>query len=504
MIDRRHVLRAGVATAIAGFATPLSADEGAAVDLRRLVDRLATRSRTTRPFLLRRFNADRLTPRERVLYETLLPGAEADAALAQRAWGKSGAPYPVTHRNGAWRRAAELREGDDIRQSARTVNQETNAIRSNATRGVVPPDFLIDATLPALRSATRQVVAANVADGDTLVAALTQQAHVLEAQRAAAGSEPGMWRLPSGEEFYAQALQLQLGGPVDARDAHMRALDQCRTYQTEANSLLRAQGLTRGSVAERLRAFAAQESFAIRDREALVVAMNAQLEKVRALLPSVIDAAAAGGIQQLEPAASSNGTRGQRVGLNYLIDLQTTRPTWSLASVAHHEHTPGHILQNQFNRGIPELQQRYSSGYSEGWAIYAETLAPEIGALEGDTPARIGYLQWMMFRMARIVGDTGMHIMRWSRERTIEQMRDLQGESISFVSIEDDVTRFAAQPGVSAAQGLSAMHLLDLRTRTQRAAGDAFSLLRFHNAALRAGPLSPPGLEQAMRAEFEL
>ena len=503
MIDRRHVLRAGIAAAAAGFATPLGADEGAAADLRRLVDRLAGRSRTTRPFLLRRFDADRLTPRERVLYEAIVAGADADAALARRAWGKTGAPYPVTHRNGAWRRAAELRAGDDIRQAVRAVNQETNAIRAGANRGVIPPDFLIDATTPALRDAARQAEAANAADSDTLAAALTRQADALEAQRATANSEPGMWRLPDGEEFYAQTLQFQLGEPVDAREAHLRALEMCRAYQSEANGLLRAQGLTRGSVAERLRVFAAEERFAIHDGEAAVAAMNAQLEKVRALLTGVIDATAEGGVQALSPAASNNGARGQRVGSNYLIDLQITRPTWSLTSVVHHEHTPGHILQNRFNRGVPELQQRYSSGYSEGWAIYAETLAAEIGAIEGDAPARVGYLQWMMFRMARVVGDTGMHAMRWNREQTIERMQELQGESISFVSIEDDVTRFAAQPGASAAQGLAALHLLDLRERTRSAARD-FSLLRFHDAALRAGPLSPPGLEQAMRAEFEL
>jgi uncharacterized protein (DUF885 family) len=153
---------------------------------------------------------------------------------------------------------------------------------------------------------------------------------------------------------------------------------------------------------------------------------------------------------------------------------------------------------------VADLQQRYSSGYSEGWAIYAETLADEIGAFEGDAPARMGYLQWMLFRLARVVGDTGMHAMRWSRERTIEQMYELQGESISFVSIEDDVTRFAAQPGASAAQGLAAMHLMELRERTRRAASDRFTMTAFHGAALRAGPLSPPGLEQAMRAAFEL
>jgi uncharacterized protein (DUF885 family) len=358
--------------------------------------------------------------------------------------------------------------------------------------------------LPELRAAAQRVAEANVADGEMLIAALTRQAEVLEAQRARAPSEPGVWRLPDGEEFYAQTLQFQLGAPVTAREAHERALAKCLELRSEAGRLLRAQGLTQGSVAERLRAFAADVRYRVRDREAVIAAMNAQLEKVRALLPPVLDATAAGGIVMLDPAVSNNGTRGARSGVNYLVDLQARRPTWSFASVVHHEHSPGHILQNRFNRGVPELQVRYANGYSEGWAMHAEMLADEIGAFEGDAPGRIGYLQWMMFRLARVVGDTGMHAMRWSRERTIEQMYELQGESISFVTIEDDVTRFAAQPGAYAAQGLAAMHLMELRERTQRAAGDRFTLRMFHDAALRDGPLSPPGLEQAMKAAFDL
>lgn len=503
MMHRRDVLRASAAL-LAASASPAMADDGAGADLRRLVDRLATRSRVTRPFLLRRFDAERLTARERVLYDALLPGAEADAALARRAWGRSGAPYPVTHRNGAWRRAAELREEDRLRDSVRAVNHDTNAIEAAARRGVTAPDFVIDATAPELRAAAQRVAAANVGDGETLVAALTRQAETLEEQRPAGGHEPGMWRLPDGDEFYAQTLQFQLGAPVDAREAHERALERCRDLQNEAGRLLRGLGYAQGSVAQRLKTFAAEDRYRIADRAAVVAAMNAQLAKVRALLPAVLDVAAPGAIVQLDAAASRNGTRGQRVGANYLVDLEARRPTWSFASVVHHEHTPGHILQNRFNGGAPELQLRYSGGYSEGWATYAEMLADEIGAFEDDAPGRVGYLQWMMFRLARVVGDTGMHAMRWSRERTIEQMYELQGESISFVTIEEDVTRFAAQPGAFAAQGLAALHLMELRERTRRAAGERFTLTAFHDAALRAGPLSPPGLEQAMRAAFNL
>src|SRR5690606_14557014 len=210
------------------------------------VDRMGQRSRRTRAFLLRRFDVHRLTSNGRVLYETLLPGADADAALTRRAWGKNGAPYPVTHRNGNWRRAVELREDDRPRWSARSVNQDTNAIAASADRGVVAPDFVINATLSELRTAARRVAEANVADGETLVAALTRQADVLEAQRATAGSEPGMWRLPDGEEFYAQVLQLQLGAPVNAREAHERARARCLEYRSEAGRLLRTQGEQQG------------------------------------------------------------------------------------------------------------------------------------------------------------------------------------------------------------------------------------------------------------------
>lgn len=169
MIDRRDLLRAGAAVLAGAIAPAAHADEDAAADLRRLVVRLAERSRVTRPFLLRRFNASRLSPRERVLYETLLPGAEADAALTRRVWGKNGAPYPVTHRNGNWRRAVELREEDRPRWSARSVNQDTNAIEASAERGVVAPDFVIDATelLPVLRTPSLGVLVRSESDDGT-------------------------------------------------------------------------------------------------------------------------------------------------------------------------------------------------------------------------------------------------------------------------------------------------------------------------------------------------
>lgn len=508
MFDRRHLLFAGAA-AVAGCTTaPGGApDPDADADLRRLIERLGERSRPTRAFLLRRFDATRLTPQGRILFEAVMAGAEADAALARRRWGADGLPYAVTHRYGAYRRAAELREEDAMRVSLREVNRDTNQLNGDAERGVIAPDFLIDATIPGIDAAARRVAESGGDAYEALAEALVRQAETLRELRARAGSEPGVWRLPDGEQFYADALQFQLGAQVDPRAAHARALDRCRELQSEADALLRGQGLTRGEVGERLRALAADTRYLYSDddagRDRAVADMNAALERVRGLLGAAIPAADTAPAQVTRLAIEVNGTQGRRTGSRYEVDLGNLRrrPSWTLPSVVHHELIPGHILQAPYERqaNAPALQLRYASGYSEGWATYAEQLADELGAFDAEPRERIGYLQWMLFRMARLAADTGIHVMRWSRARAEAEMAALQGDSIAFVSIADDVVRFCAQPGAAAAQGLAALHIGDLRDAMRQSARSGFDARAFHLAMLTHGPLAPPGLAQAAR-----
>jgi len=512
MFDRRELLLGGAA-ALAGCAhAPASAPPDPSVDaqFRDAVDRMGQRPRRLRPFLLRRFDPVRLTPETRILYESLLPGAEADAALAEFPWGQSGAPYPVTHRNGTYRRAAEMREDDRPSISVREVTSDTNRIDGHAARGVIAPDFLIDAAIIEVEAAQQRVATAGQR-WSPLAEALGRQSDKLRELRARSTSEPGVWRLPRGEDYYRLALQFQLGAAIDPRDAHDRAMARCRALQSEADALLRTQGLATSDVATRLRTLARDERHFFADsaegKAQAVAFMSERLDRARALVAGQIEGASETPAQvRLLPASQeADGAMGRRQGANYLVDLGNirARPRWTLASVVHHELIPGHILQapHQRTAAPSDMQLRHSLGYSEGWAAYAEQLADEVGCFSDDPLSRIGYLQWMLFRMARIVGDTGMHVMRWSRERTIEEMRALQGDSIAFISIEEDVARFAAQPGAYAAQGLAALHISELRERTRRRARD-FDIVRFHNAMLRHGPLSPPGLEQAARVAF--
>ncbi|HYD87772.1 MAG TPA: DUF885 domain-containing protein [Vitreimonas sp.] len=513
MFDRRKLLLGG-AGLIAGCAhaeTSGAPDPAVDAQFRDAVDRMGQRSRRTRPFLLRQFDPARLTPDARVVYESLLPGAEADAAISQFPWGRSGAPYPVTHRNGMYRRAAEMRDEDRPSISAREVTNDTNRLDGHAARGVIAPGFLIDATIPAVEAAHQRVASDGGRGFEPLADALSRQIDKLRELRTRAPAEAGLWRLPRGEEYYRLVLQFQLGAPIDPREAHENALARCRALQAEAAVLLRAHGLTAGDVATRLRILAHDERHLFADsaegKAQAVAFMNERLERVRALTAGLIEGAGEtqAQVRLLPPAQEANGTMGRRQGGAYLVDLGNirARPRWTLASVVHHELIPGHILQAPHERAVSpsQMQLRHSLGYAEGWSTYAEQIADEAGCFADDALSRIGYLQWMLFRMARVVADTGIHAMRWSRERAEQEMRALQGDSIAFVSIEEDVLRFVAQPGAYAAQGLAALHIADLRERTRRRTR-SFDIVRFHNAMLRHGPLSPPGLEHAARVAF--
>lgn len=510
-LDRRTLLLAG-AGALTGCASARpAADPVADAQFRDLVDRLAERPRRTRAFLLRRFDPTRLTDEGRVLFKAVLPGAEADAALARRAWGVNALPYAVTHRYGAHRRLAALHEADDPDRLAIEIQAETNRMEGDARRGVIAPDFLLDAAIEAVEAAAERIAGANEARTEPVAHALRQQLDVMRALRGRAPSEAGVWQFPDGEGFYTQTIEFHCGAAIDPYAAHEMARARAHALQGEADALLRAQGLSHGDVAQRLRALLAEpRRLTPADgggKAAVVAAMNASLAAVRPLLASVIEGAddAPAQVRLLPAQYEGAGTQGRRGDGAYYVDLGAPRPRWTLPSVVHHELVPGHILQARYETAAsaPALQVRYASGYSEGWATYAEQLADEAGAFANDPLARLGYVHWMLFRLARVVADTGLHALRWPRQRAIEEMRTLQGDSVAFVSIEEDVARICAQPGAYAAQGLTALHIAQLRAHAQRLAGAAFDAKRFHAAMLRFGPLSLSGLEQAARAAFD-
>jgi uncharacterized protein (DUF885 family) len=168
----------------------------------------------------------------------------------------------------------------------------------------------------------------------------------------------------------------------------------------------------------------------------------------------------------------------------YYVDLKAirARPSWTLPAVVHHELTPGHLMQLPYeDRARPHpLRLRYAKAYFEAWGIYAEQLADDLLLMKDNPLAEIGALHWRLFRLARIVADTGLHAMGWSQDQAIDAMRRIQGPPIAFVDIPADVQRMAAEPATYAAQGLGALEFARLRSGRNWPA--------YHRAVLENGP----------------
>lgn len=177
------------------------------------------------------------------------------------------------------------------------------------------------------------------------------------------------------------------------------------------------------------------------------------------------------------------------------------RPKWAMETLVVHETVPGHHLQIARQMELGELpafrRQSHYSVFSEGWALYAETLGPQLGLFR-DPYTRFGHLQAQMYRAARLVVDTGIHALGWSRDKAIAYMIEQTGHDPAFMTAEVD--RYYAQPGQALSYMMGKLKFQELRARAEAALGSRFDQRRFHNAILDQGAMPLPLLEQRMVA----
>jgi uncharacterized protein (DUF885 family) len=305
---------------------------------------------------------------------------------------------------------------------------------------------------------------------------------------------PALAAPPDG---YAAALGKAFGAPVDPLQAHRQALAATGAAQARADVLLRGQGLTMGGVADRLQTLARDPRWLYPDsdagRDAAVADMNARVTALRPRLGAAFGdlPIAQGFVRRMSRAEEAAGRGGYREAPSdgrpgaYYVDLKAirARPSWTLPSTAFHEVVPGHLLQTPLQAAAHPAEPAWtSSAYFEGWAIYAEQLAADLGAHADDPPGEIGFLQQRLFRIGRTVADTGLHALGWSRERAIAELTALQGFPAAFIGIEADVDRMIASPGKYAAEGLGGLALGDWRPK------DRVRWPAFHRAVLADGP----------------
>jgi uncharacterized protein (DUF885 family) len=222
---------------------------------------------------------------------------------------------------------------------------------------------------------------------------------------------------------------------------------------------------------------------------------QAQLEIKR--VPPYTEAGAPGGYYQ---RAALDGSRPGA----YYINLRDTRewPRFTLPTLNYHEGVPGHHWQisiQQESGSIPFIRSALLgfSAFSEGWGLYAEQLADELGAYADNPLGKLGYLQSATFRASRLVVDTGMHHKRWTREQAIQSMMEATGDQESSVTTE--IERYCVWPGQACSYMVGRQEINRLRRQAQETLGDRFDLKGFHDTMLANGAVPLSVLERVMQ-----
>ena len=440
------------------------------------------------------FNPTPLSFGARLDFDGIVEGLALEVALRTKfpigTTGETVSPYVVSQRIGSYLSPDSA--------TAANIEGETARLQADAAAGIVPPDFIVDATLAKLKAARAAAPAA-------LAAALEAQIAALKIIAARSTHDAGVWRLRDGDAHYALALRIGTSLSIAPQAAHDEGLRQVRELTAQADALLRRQGLTRGSVGARLHGLGQDARYLYSDDDAgraqAVAQMNTRLARVRGELGRAFTGLSPGAVSVVRAGPGKIGYRtapsydGSKPGV-YYVDLRDIkrRPSWSLPTVVHHETLPGHLLQLplQEHASPPALRLRYTpNAFFEGWAFYAEQLADELGLLAGDDLARLGYLQSLLVRAGRLVVDTGIHFKRWSREEAIARFFAIAGDAPD--SFENEVDRIVVQPGFTAGPALGRMTILKLRAQSRR------GLTAFHAALLKRGLMRLSLVERAMR-----
>ena len=299
-------------------------------------------------------------------------------------------------------------------------------------------------------------------------------------------AEAGIWRHAGGARAYRLLLERQLGASIDPEAAHRRFEREIARLTRRADALMRGQGLRSGAVGARYRKLFADPRWhysdsdagrdrAVDDMNRLLGAAHARVALLIGEVPPECLAVRARRMSDAEEAAGKSGYRAMPAAGTpgaYFVDLKhiVRRPSWSLASVVHHELLPGHMVQGPIEAAARPhpLRLAYLPGFGEGWAIHAEQMMANDGAYRGDPMAELGHIHWLLFRLARGLADTGIHHRRWSVEQARAKIETCLGVPVYFAAFDPDVARIAQEPGNRTAEALAWLWLADL-AETQRA-----------------------------------
>jgi uncharacterized protein (DUF885 family) len=343
-----------------------------------------------------------------------------------------------------------------------------------------------------------------------VIPALQRQIEELKQHRAVATSDAGTWHFKNGDEYYRWALKAGTTTNRTPEDIHRLGQDQVKLIQARMESIMQKQGLTGGTVGERMAALGKDPAQLYPNtaagREQLLAYLNGRIADIRTRLPRAFATLVPGRliIKRVPPAIEAGAPGGYaaagsidgKVPGQYYINLRDTSewPKFSLPTLCYHEGIPGHMWQGDYANRMPLIRSMLAfNAYSEGWALYAEQLADELGVYKENPVERLGYLQSLSFRACRLVVDSGLHAKRWTRQQAIDWFANTNGDPRSSVTAEVD--RYCAMPGQACGYKVGHLEIVRLRDKAKAALGPKYDLRKFDDAVVLGGSVPMTLLE---------
>ncbi|MEO6953437.1 MAG: DUF885 domain-containing protein [Polyangia bacterium] len=359
-------------------------------------------------------------------------------------------------------------------------------------------------------SSARQAVAIIAHD---LVPAYEKLAVYLEkTYLPATRSDVGAWALPDGEAYYEACIHLHTTTKRSAADVHALGLAEVARIEHELEAAMRRTGYTgtREAFAQMLRT---DPRFFFPSGATLLVGYRDIAKRIDGALPRLfgklprlpygVEPTPANEEKTATTAYYRPGSPGDGRSGTFSATLYKpeTRPKWEMEALTLHEAVPGHHLQIALAQELPDVprfrQELMFTAFTEGWGLYAESLGPELGMFE-DPYSKYGQLTYEMWRAIRLVVDTGMHDLHWTRQQAVDYFMAHTAKSRHDVEVEID--RYIVWPGQALAYKMGELELKRLRAYAQQTQGAKFDIRAFHDAVLSAGSIPLELLDRRVRA----
>jgi uncharacterized protein (DUF885 family) len=500
---------------------------------------------------IRSWDKAALSPQERLSYDIVLWADDRALADREYPWlAANGQAYPVNQAFGIQKDLPNFLLSQHQMTNAKLAHNYVERLKAmaailgyvdadvarQAKVGVVPPDFIVDddidqmkalispkpqdnvlVTNLAAKSAhlsdldavtrTQLIVEATAVVRDSIYPAYGRLIARMQSLRKIATHDAGIWHVKGGDAYYADQLKFLTSTDMTPTEIHQYGLSEVARITAQMDLILKSVGQPDGTVGARMDALAKDPRFAFQNTEADRARMLARytqlLDHVKTLLPQYFSFIPK---QPLEvhrvPPFAEKGSAGAyyeppslgggRPGV-FFANLRNVgeTPRWAMPTLAYHEGIPGHHLQIATAMSIPDLPYarrfNFLPAFGEGWALYAEHLANDMGLYKNDPYGDLGRLQAELFRAVRLVVDTGMHSQHWSREQAIDYMQSTTGMAQSDVTAE--VERYVVWPGQACAYKIGMKTILGLREEAKAELGQKFNLKEFHAVVLENGAM---------------